>query len=145
MWTGEPFAAGKSYLAVIFHPHNKVTDGHGDFSVPFSPHPTLNFGITMPVFPFVHKALSRRYLLSCLHLVVWCIIIGVAVFNVRLTVPKSMKKTGVLENKVDRMWVSNTFFEWTCEVIHQRREEAVLLFDNMLNITHCNKPTSLCC
>ena len=39
------------------------------------------------------------------------------------------KRTEVLENKVDRMWVSNAFF-WvnTYEVIHQWREKAVLLF-----------------
>ena len=39
------------------------------------------------------------------------------------------KRTGVLENQVDRMWVSNAFFEWTHgEVIRQQREMAVLLF-----------------
>ena len=38
------------------------------------------------------------------------------------------KRTEVLENKVDRMWVSNAFFEWTREVVHQWREKAVLLF-----------------
>ena len=45
-------------------------------------------------------------------------------------VPKGAqeKRTEVLENKVDRMWVSNAFFEWTREVIHQWREKAVLLF-----------------
>ena len=71
-------------------------------------------------------------------------------------VPKGVqeKRTEVLENKVYRMWVSNAFFEWTREVIHQWREKAVLLFvpdkfdcvicDKVLNITHYNKPTSLC-
>ena len=45
-------------------------------------------------------------------------------------VPKGMQenRTEILENKVDRMWVSNTFFEWTPEVIHQWREKAVLFF-----------------
>ena len=45
-------------------------------------------------------------------------------------VPKGVqeKRTEVLENKVDRMWVSNAVFEWTREVIHQWREKAVLLF-----------------
>ena len=45
-------------------------------------------------------------------------------------VPKGAqeKRTEVLENKVDRMWVSNAFFEWTREVIHQWSEKAVLLF-----------------
>ena len=38
------------------------------------------------------------------------------------------KRTEVLENKVDRIWVRNAFFEWTREVIHQWREKAVLLF-----------------
>ena len=40
-------------------------------------------------------------------------------------VPKGVQenRTEVLENKVDRMWVRNT-----CEVIHQWREKAVLLF-----------------
>ena len=39
------------------------------------------------------------------------------------------KRIEVLENKVDRMWVSNAFFLMnTCEVIHQWREKAVLLF-----------------
>ena len=45
-------------------------------------------------------------------------------------VPKGAqeKRTEELENKVDRMWVSNAFFEWTREVINQWREKAVLLF-----------------
>ena len=39
------------------------------------------------------------------------------------------KRTEVLENKVDGMWVSNAFYLMnTCEVIHQWREKAVLLF-----------------
>ena len=46
-------------------------------------------------------------------------------------VPKGVqeKRTEVLENTVDRMWVSNAFF-WmnTCGVIDQWREKAVLLF-----------------
>ena len=43
---------------------------------------------------------------------------------------KTEKRTEVLENKVDRMWVSNAFFFImnTREVIHQWREKAVLLF-----------------
>ena len=46
-------------------------------------------------------------------------------------VPKGVqeKRTEVLENKVDRMGVSNAFFLMnTCEIIHQGREKAVLLF-----------------
>ena len=46
-------------------------------------------------------------------------------------VPKGVqeKRTEVLENTVDRMWVSNAFFLMnTCGVIHQWREKAVLLF-----------------
>ena len=37
--------------------------------------------------------------------------------SLTVRVPKGVqeKKTDVLENKVDRMWVSNAFFEWTHE------------------------------
>ena len=50
--------------------------------------------------------------------------------NIYDLVPKGVQeqRTEVLENKVDRMWVSNAFFEWKREVIHQWREKAVLLF-----------------
>ena len=56
-------------------------------------------------------------------------------------VPKGAqeKRTEVLENKVDRMWVSNAFFLMnTCEVINQRREKAVLLFVPEKFDFHCD-------
>ena len=74
-------------------------------------------------------------------------------------VPKGVqeKRTEVLENKVDRMWVSNAFF-WMNTVkssTSEGRRQCCSLFlrnltfsvicDKMLNITHYNKPTSLCC
>ena len=74
-------------------------------------------------------------------------------------VPKGAqeKRTEVLENKVDRMWVSNAFF-WMNTVkssTSEGRRQCCSLFlrnltfsmicDKMLNITHYNKPTSLCC
>ena len=67
------------------------------------------------------------------------------------------KRTEVLENKVDRMWVSNAFFEWThvkSSTSEGRRQRCSsflrnltfsVICDKMLNITHYNKPTSLCC
>ena len=76
-----------------------------------------------------------------------------------MTVPKGVqeKRTEVLENKVDRMWVSNAFFEWThvkSSTSEGRRQHCSsflrnftfsVICDKMLNITHYNKPTSLCC
>ena len=78
-----------------------------------------------------------------------------------LLVPKGEqeKRTEVLENKVNRMWlfVSNAFFEWThvkssttegrkqCCSSFPRNLTFSLICDKMLNITHYNKPTSLCC
>ena len=65
--------------------------------------------------------------------------------------------TEVLENKVDRMWVSNAFLEWAqvksstsegrrqCCSSFLRILTLSVICDNMLNVTHCNKPTSLCC
>ena len=67
------------------------------------------------------------------------------------------KRAEVLENKVDRMWVSNAFFEWThvksstsegrrqCCSSFLRNLTFSVICDKMLNITHYNKPTSLCC
>ena len=57
-------------------------------------------------------------------------------YTIQIIVPKGVqeKRTEVLKNKVDRMWVSNAFlyflYFWmnTCEVIHQWREKAVQLF-----------------
>ena len=74
-------------------------------------------------------------------------------------VPKGMqeKRTEVLENKFDRMWVSNAFFEWThvksstsegrrqCCSSFLRNLTFSVICDKMLYITHHNKPTSLCC
>ena len=74
-------------------------------------------------------------------------------------VPKGVqeKRTEVLENKVDRMWVSNAVFEWThvksstsegrrqCCSLFLRNFTFSVICDKMLNITHYNKPTSLCC
>ena len=76
-------------------------------------------------------------------------------------VPKGAqeKRTDVLENKADRMWVSNAFYEWThvksstSEGRRQRcssflrnlafTESFSVFCDKMLNITHYNKPTVL--
>ena len=67
------------------------------------------------------------------------------------------KRREVLENKVDRMWVSNAFFEWThvksstsegrrqCCSSFLRNLTFSVICDKMLNITHYNKPTSLSC
>ena len=74
-------------------------------------------------------------------------------------VPKGAqeKRTEVLENKVDRMWVSNAFYEWThvksstsegrrqCCSSFLRNLTFSVICDKMLNITDYNKPTSLCC
>ena len=76
-----------------------------------------------------------------------------------LLVPKGVqeKRTEVLENKVDRMWVSNAFFEWThvksstsegrrqCCSSFLRNMTFSVICDKMLNIIHYNKPTSLFC
>ena len=79
--------------------------------------------------------------------------------NIYDLVPKGVqdKRTEVLENKADRMWVSNAFFEWThvksstsegrrqCCSSFLRNLTFSVICNNMLNIIHCNKPTSLCC
>ena len=79
-------------------------------------------------------------------------------------VPKGVqeKRTEVLENKADRMWVSNAFFEWThvksstsegrrqCCALFLRNLTFSVICDNMLNITtsphhavNCENPTDL--
>ena len=80
-------------------------------------------------------------------------------YLIYILVPKGVqeKRTEVLENKVDRMWVINAFFEWThvksstsegrrqCCSSFLRNLTFSVICDKMLNITHYNKPTSLCC
>ena len=95
---------------------------------------------------------------ACLFVFNWCAHSRCSV-TVYDYMPKGVqeKRTEVLENKVDGMWVSNKFFEWThvksstsegrrqCCSSFLRNLTFSVICDKMLNITHYNKPTSLCC
>ena len=80
---------------------------------------------------FLNKVSCWRMYASCVWVCLCLYMAGCKYIWLSLLVPKGVqeKRTEVLENKVDRMWVSNAFFLMnTCEVIHQWREKAVLLF-----------------
>ena len=93
------------------------------------------------------------YQLHAILLSLWVLFCGVG-GRVYDLVPKGVqeKRTEVLENKVDRMWVSNAFFEWTrvksstsegrrqCCSLFLRNLTFSVICDKMLNITHYNKP-----
>ena len=153
-----------------FHVHT-FTHGCTHIYIYTHPHPSM----------YTHTYKHTTHACSCAHMHTWipghiyththarthyvCMFMHIHAHMDACTydlVPKGVqeKRTEVLENKVDRMWVSNAFFEWTREVVHHWRVKgkgsaALRSWEiwlsvwyvtriKMLNITHYNKPTLGC-